>query len=68
MRNIQEIITDLRSTLEWSQPNVRYNEFLSLINELESTQSTSEQGIKPTAVEVESKPKTTTKKSTKTEE
>lgn len=73
MRNIQEIITDLRSTLEWSQPNVRYNEFLSLINELELVSSPKPPPVKETTTVVEEpvteepKPKTTTKKSTKAE-
>tara|TARA_R110000822_G_scaffold226838_1_gene359449 strand:+ start:766 stop:990 length:225 start_codon:yes stop_codon:yes gene_type:complete len=74
MRNIQEIINDLRSTLEWSQPNVRYNDFLSLINELELISSQKQTPVKETTTVVkehvteEPKPKTSSKKSTKTEE
>ena len=36
MRTAQQILADLRHTTEWSQPNVRYNEFIALIDELEA--------------------------------
>jgi hypothetical protein len=35
MRNTNEIITDLKYNIEWSQPNVRYNNLTELIKELE---------------------------------
>jgi hypothetical protein len=45
----------LRHTTEWSQPNVRYNEFITLINELETVlanvKTTIEKAEKPEKVE-----------------
>ena len=67
MRNIKEIISDLRSTLEWSQPNIKYNDFLHLINELELTQSTLNEVEESVKIEETPKLETTTKKSTKIE-
>jgi hypothetical protein len=37
MRNINEIIADLKHNIEWSQPNVRYNNLIELVKELEQT-------------------------------
>lgn len=37
MRTPQEIILEFRNVLYWSQPNMKYNEMLNLINELENT-------------------------------
>jgi hypothetical protein len=54
MRTTQEILADLRHTTEWSQPNIKYNEFITLINELEevlSPKTTSEKAVKEETVE-----------------
>ena len=54
MRTTQEILADLRHTTEWSQPNIKYNEFITLINELEevlSPKTTSEKAVKGEKVE-----------------
>ena len=57
MRTAQQILADLRHTTEWSQPNVRYNEFIVLINELEAVltnvKTTIEKAEKPAPVKVE---------------
>lgn len=37
MRNTNEIIADLKHNIEWSQPNVRYNNLMELVKELEQT-------------------------------
>jgi hypothetical protein len=42
MRTPQEIISEFKNVLYWSQPNMKYNEMLALINELENTLSPSE--------------------------
>jgi len=63
MRTPQQILVDLRHTTEWSQPNVRYNEFMSLIDELESVlsnvKSTIEKTEKPSPTKVEEVVETT---------
>lgn len=55
MRTAQQILADLRHTTEWSQPNVRYNEFITLIDELETVlanvKTTIEKAEKPAKVE-----------------
>jgi len=55
MRTAQQILADLRHTTEWSQPNVRYNEFIALIDELEAVltnvKTTIEKAEKPAPVE-----------------
>jgi hypothetical protein len=54
MRTTQEILADLRHTTEWSQPNIKYNEFVTLINELEevlSPKTTSEKEVEEETVE-----------------
>jgi hypothetical protein len=55
MRTAQQILADLRQTTEWSQPNVRYNEFITLIDELEAVlanvKTTIEKAEKPAKVE-----------------
>lgn len=55
MRTAQQILADLRHTTEWSQPNVRYNEFIVLIEELEAVlvnvKNTIEKAEKPAPVE-----------------
>jgi hypothetical protein len=55
MRTAQQILADLRHTTEWSQPNVRYNEFIALIDELETVlanvKTTIEKAEKPAKVE-----------------
>ncbi len=55
MRTAQQILADLRHTTEWSQPNVRYNEFIALIDELETVlanvKTTIEKAEKPAPVE-----------------
>jgi len=35
MRSTKEIIADLRHNIEWSQPNIRHNALVTLVNELE---------------------------------
>ena len=37
MRNTSEIITALRHTIEWSQPNIKHDEMVALVNELEAS-------------------------------
>jgi len=55
MRTAPQILADLRHTTEWSQPNVRYNEFITLIDELEAVldgvKTTIDKAEKPTPVE-----------------
>jgi hypothetical protein len=55
MRTAPQILSDLRHTTEWSQPNVRYNEFITLIDELEAVldgvKTTIDKAEKPTPVE-----------------
>ena len=40
MRNTNEIIADLKHNVEWSQPNVKYNDLMNLIEELEQVLNT----------------------------
>ena len=35
MRSTNEIIADLKHNIEWSQPNMRYNNLMELVKELE---------------------------------
>jgi hypothetical protein len=35
MRNLNEIVADLKHNIEWSQPNMRYNNLMELVTELE---------------------------------
>lgn len=35
MKNVEEIIAELRSITEWSRPNVAYEKTMDLLNELE---------------------------------
>ena len=55
MRTTQQILADLRHTTEWSQPNIKYNETMALINELEAVlnevKTTIDKAAKPTPVE-----------------
>ena len=37
MRNTSEIIAALRHTIEWSQPNIKHDEMVALVNELEAS-------------------------------
>jgi len=66
MRNTKEIIQALKLATEWSQPNIKYNEIMALINELETVlekQSTPAPAPKvETKPKTQPKPKTTTKK------
>jgi hypothetical protein len=55
MRTIKEIISDLRKTTEWSKPNIKYKEFVSLISELETTLE--KQPTSTPTPKVEAKPK-----------
>ena len=52
MRTTQQILADLRHTTEWSQPNIKYNETMALINELEAVlnevKTTIDKAAKPT--------------------
>jgi len=54
MRNPQQIISDLKHAIHWSQPNNKFAELLSLANELEhaiNTQSSQEEILQtPTSV------------------
>lgn len=48
MRNPQQIISDLKRAIHWSQPNIRFSELLSLANELEhaiNTKSSQEEAL-----------------------
>ena len=51
MRTPEAIIADLRHTLYWSQPNIKFNEFTSLINELEALVTPTEEVIEEIIVE-----------------
>ena len=42
MRTVEEIITDLKHQIYWSQPNIKFNELSALVAELENTLSPSE--------------------------
>jgi hypothetical protein len=45
MRTPQEIITEFKAVLYWSQPNVKHDEMLALINELEASLNPIEEPI-----------------------
>lgn len=45
MRTPQEIITEFRSVLYWSQPNMKHDQMLALINELEDSLNPIEEQI-----------------------
>jgi hypothetical protein len=45
MRTPQEIILEFRDVLYWSQPNVKHDEMLALINELEASLNPIEEPI-----------------------
>jgi hypothetical protein len=45
MRTPQEIISEFRNVLYWSQPNLKYDEMLALINELETSLSPVEEPV-----------------------
>lgn len=45
MRIPQEIITEFRSVLYWSQPNMKHDQMLALINELEDSLNPIEEQI-----------------------
>jgi hypothetical protein len=51
MRTIEEIIADLRHTIHWSQPNIKFNELNTLVTELETTLFPSEAIIEEPVVE-----------------
>jgi hypothetical protein len=51
MRTPQEIISEFRNVLYWSQPNLKHDEMLNLINELENTLSPSEAVIEEQIIE-----------------
>lgn len=57
MRNLEEIIIELKSVTEWSRPNVAYEKTMELISELElyiAPKETEKQPIKQSIkVEVE---------------
>ena len=36
MRNPLEIVAELKNVTHWSQPNIKYNETMALLNELEA--------------------------------
>lgn len=40
MRNPQQIISDLKHSIYWSQPNIKFTEMMSLVNELEHSLNT----------------------------
>jgi hypothetical protein len=37
MRTPQEIIAELKNVTYWSQPNIKFNDTMALLNELEAT-------------------------------
>ena len=45
MRTPQEIILEFRNVLYWSQPNMKHDEMLALINELEASLNPVEEQI-----------------------
>jgi len=45
MRTPQEIISEFRTVLYWSQPNIKHDEMLALINELEASLNPIEEQI-----------------------
>ncbi len=45
MRTPQEIITEFRAVLYWSQPNMKHDQMLALINELEASLNPVEEQI-----------------------
>jgi len=45
MRTPQEIISEFRTVLYWSQPNSKHDEMLALINELEASLTPVEEQI-----------------------
>jgi hypothetical protein len=45
MRTPQEIISEFRTVLYWSQPNIKHDEMLVLINELEASLNPVEEQI-----------------------
>jgi hypothetical protein len=51
MRTPEAIIADLRNTLYWSQPNIKFNELSALINELEALVTPTEEVISSEIVE-----------------
>jgi hypothetical protein len=51
MRTPQEIISEFRNVLYWSQPNLKHDEMLNLINELENTLFPSETVIEEQIIE-----------------
>ena len=56
MRNPQQIISDLKRAIHWSQPNIKFTEMISLVNELEhslNTQSSQEEALTTSSPVVE---------------
>jgi hypothetical protein len=51
MRTVEEIITDLKHNIYWSQPNIKFNELSALVAELENTLSSPEVIVEETIVE-----------------
>ena len=51
MRTVEEIITDLKHNIYWSQPNIKFNELSALVAELENTLFPSEEVIEEPVVE-----------------
>ena len=37
MRKTTDIIAELRHVIEWSQPNIKYDDMVALVNELEAS-------------------------------
>ena len=62
MRTVEQIIADLKHQIYWSQPNIRFNELNTLINELENTLFPSEVVVEEVIVEETVVAKKTTKK------
>jgi hypothetical protein len=48
MRTPLEIIAELKHVTYWSQPNLKFNETMALLNELETTLSPVDEIIEPT--------------------
>ena len=53
MRTPQTIIQELKNVTHWSQPNIKYNETMALLNELEAALNSQPTTKKPEPVVVE---------------
>lgn len=51
MKTPNQIVKELKHVVEWSQPNIRYNEIMSLIKQLESSLNPTQKPIPTPVVE-----------------